>query len=220
VPFLHVTTRIEDRPHDDLLSEKADRLLFPTVVYMDAEGEPLTVVTDLHTVPEYEAILATAQRYLVLRGKRDGGDPGVATELAILECELGRIDVDDLEADLEEAELTADQQARVARLRVNVAVRVRFLIVRKQRHSAESLKAATEEFLEILEKGPVPDPGGDEETFFWRLLWRHGMEARDVAFMERVLDLVRPRITASGDPDAAETLARMEKDLADAKEDR
>jgi len=215
-----VTTRIEDRPHDDLLSEKADRLLFPTVIYLDAEGEPLTVVTDLHTVAEYEAILATAQRYLELRGKRDGGDAGVAIELAILECELGRIDIDDLEAELEDAELTADRKARVARLRVNAAVRVRFLIVRKQRHSPESLKAATEEFLAILKEGPVPDPGGDEEALFWNLLWRHGTGARDTTLLERVLGLVRPRLAESGDPEAERRLARMEKDLAAVKEDR
>ena len=218
MPLLHVTTRIEDRPHDDLLSDKADRVLFPTVIFMDGQGEPLAVVPDLQTVAKYDALLGTVRRYLELRKRRDAGDETVATDFAIAACELGQVDFDELEADLEGVKLSEEQKARVAQLRVNAAVRIRFLITRKQRNSEESLKAATEEFLKLLKDGPEPDLGGDEERMFWHLVWRHGHGAGDVAAMERALKGMRRLAADSDSARAREFLERLEKELEAAKE--
>ena len=37
--MLHITTRIEGKKHDDLLTEKSDRPVFPSFLFLDAKGE-------------------------------------------------------------------------------------------------------------------------------------------------------------------------------------
>lgn len=87
IPFLHLTTKIPGKKHDDLLLKRG-RGGFPTLEFMDADGN---VITALHytkrSLEGFHEGLANAKRLLELTAAAKD-DPKAARQLLLLQMEM------------------------------------------------------------------------------------------------------------------------------------
>lgn len=186
VPFLHVTTRIEGRKDEDLLSRKGGTG-FPYFVVLDAQGELLAQHNGPRTVEGFQATVAKGQEFLDLVAKAEAGDEQAQIELAMVEAELGRIDYEAAKKRLEGRTLTAEQSARLERLRLKSVVMEHLAKLQgAPRGDATALNAAGEAFYPFLAAGATPESGTMEANVFLQVLagWTENLE--DVAKLEKI----------------------------------
>lgn len=195
---MHITTRIEGRKDDELLSDLGGRS-FPWIVFLDAEGEIVGRHAGSPTVEAFAHTAAHVRRYLDLKKKAAAGDATVKLDLAILECTLGLTEFYELEETVEGQKLNADQAKAVELCRVNAAVDEGLQLAR-----AGSVDDAVEEFVEIFKKGVLPT---QNTAGFWYRLALHASKQGDAALLEASIAGLRK---AFGPHDK-----RLEKWLAD-----
>jgi hypothetical protein len=199
VPFLHVTTRIEGRENDDLLRRKAKRAVFPTIILMDGAGEPLYTFDRVALsawlaggpipMEVFARKLDACERYLALAARARAGDD-VEVELALAAAAIGRIDVAELEARLQGAELTPAQAKTVRQLRVNAVCDRNVALLRTPRgNRPEEFKRITREFVELYRSGTQPDC--DSAITYWWVIAYHGAETRDADLLEAGLRAIK-----------------------------
>ena len=121
VPFLHVTTRIPGRKNDDLFRKKNKFGGYPTLAFMDAEGEKiLTLHPSQRSLQGFEEAFQQASRFASLR-ERAKSDPKAAKAFLILQMEMKKLSFDDAREaakgmDFEPQERLAFEQALVETL--------------------------------------------------------------------------------------------------------
>lgn len=170
----HVTTQIEGRPDDDLLSQKGFRG-FPSLAILDAEGEILK--KDIgRTVEAMNTAVDAVSEYNSLKQKIASGAKGLEAKLFVAEVRLGKIDVAEAEAKLAKFKLTGDDKKLVDSL-----------IFDKEfsdwLDQARSRKLAAPEFfgkvLKAYKAGRRPSEGGEAAPMFWQFLLQGAEDAAD-----------------------------------------
>jgi len=190
VPFLHVTTRIEGRKGDDLLTAKTGSALFPTIMILDSTGDPLLTITRAATsvwgragmpVRVYAQKLAACERYVALREKAAAGDTSVQLDLAVAGVRIGKLKVAVLDEAVAGVQLTPEQQRVVTQVRANATCEK--LVARMRgRYVPEEQKRIAEALLALYRAGTHPD--SDSASTYWWVVARRGQETGDVAMME------------------------------------
>lgn len=204
MPYLNVMTHIEEREDDELLYDLGGRE-HPSMFFLDAQGEVLA----RHDAedPSAKALAATGEkvmRSLELKKKADGGDPGAKVDLAIVRCELGVIELSDLEGELEGVTLTPEQERAVDILRADGTVSDMMLVLKKNRDQAAQDLAA-EEFVALYRKGTHPARAANR-LLYWRILADHAADAKDASMLKHSIAGLRD---AAGAQPSQRTLGRI-----------
>jgi hypothetical protein len=181
VPYLHVTTRIKGRKEDGLHGEKGGRR-FPYIVFLDEEGEVLAVPGD-RTIAGFERTLKEdVRRFLDLRASARSGDPAARIDFALLECDLGRISLTDLQQRLEGKSLSDAQRAVLAEVEAGALIAE----VAKSRDRAAAQKVAG-----AWARGQMPR-GNERRIEFLEIVLQCGLDEGDPDLAQKALDTISP----------------------------
>jgi hypothetical protein len=213
VPFLHVTTRIEGRKHDELMFDLGGTG-FPWIVYLNRKGEVVGKLGEDRSVKGFAETAAKVARWLALEPKAQAGDAAARTDVALLRCAVGVLDFDELEEQLEGVELTPAQARQVKLLRVNATVGETVTVLRQSGFSEDARESALEEFLAIYGAGTHPT---SNRWWYWDLLRRHAIAERDARLLEGCLGGFREMFKGSEDPRVKPFLEKLEQQLAEFK---
>jgi len=200
VPFFHVTTHIEGRKDDDLLARKAARVVFPTLMFMDAEGNPLYTFDRAATsawlaggpipIDVFARKLEACERYVALAAKADAGDASVSVDLALAAARIGRIDVAELDRRLHDRELTPAQAKTARQLHVNDVCDRNVALLRTRRGNQPEVYAQIEKDLVALYRAGV-QPDCDSAITYWWVIANHGAQTRDAKLLAAGLKAIK-----------------------------
>lgn len=198
MPFVHVTTRIEEREHEDLLFDKGGSE-FPSFLVLDAEGEVLARLRAPFRVKAFEDVVRRVRDYLARAAAAKPDDLAAQIDLAILRCDLGQIGYDELEEALEPlGERTEAQEAALRAQRANAAVEeMRLLLQRSREEGTRSMVA--EEFFALYEDGAFPS-APDSRKLYWVLLAEHALGQEDADLLRRCVGEIGA--AHAGEPEA------------------
>jgi len=181
VPYLSVMTKIEERPYDDLLLKKGFGG-FPTLAFMDAEGEVLAQPTDRSV----QAFVACREALAVVddvSARAAAGDAEAQAELLLLDNVLGRVKGEEFakRAQAVRAGANAEQLARIDQALVDNEVMD--LVQQTYRGDAE---AACVRMLAILDGGKHPSKTSRHAGGLWSALARWAEPKGDAALLRRI----------------------------------
>jgi len=216
VPFLHVTTRIEGRKNDDLLSEKGLRG-FPSFVFMNPSGTKLAEQAGPMSLAQFKEMAAgPVQEYLDLKAKAASGDEQAIIELTLKEAEMGSIpDAETLDSRLTGIELTEAQKAKVESLKTDLKIDALF---RKARALAKTDRAGAGEMwgsgvAKILKEGGKPSK--KHAARFYDTAFRHGLQNGDLDLASKAYKGLNEAL--KDEPRAAQFLTQAKQRLEQAK---
>lgn len=181
VPFLHLTTRIEGRKYDGLLKEKGFRG-FPSLAFMDAEGEVVATPPD-RSVLAFELCLSALTRFDDVKARADAGDGEAVAELLIIEHDLGRVKSEAFGERVVAALAVAGdaQRKRLEQIRVDNEV---FDLVGVSM-GPDGMEKAAKGFLKILDSGRRPSPMGKYAGNMWSMLARWAEQKGNASVIRR-----------------------------------
>lgn len=186
IPFLHVTTRIEGRAHDGLLGEKGGRG-FPTLMFLDAEGEILGEPGG-RDVASFDKTLGALMAIADLEKRIAAGEKGLKDDLFIAQLAMNQFKT---VAEIEEKaksfkKLTKEQKATIAK--AIVGKKVEAAMNSMERGPDAQIKVG-KKFKAIYDEGIYPE--GDMEGPFWGFLMEYAESERDAKTMEVALGHVK-----------------------------
>lgn len=184
VPYLHVTTHLDDRLHESLFGEKGGRG-FPTLKFMDAEGEIIGEPNG-RDVESFETTLTKLMVVKKLQDRIADGEKGLEDDLFLARLRIGAIPFEEAKAQAASfKDFTKEQQKEVAQLLVNAEVDSITTAI----DSPAAAKEARGKFLAMLEANRIPT--GDASGSFWSSIMEHAKEQADVALFSRALEALR-----------------------------
>jgi hypothetical protein len=159
VPFMHVTTRIEGRKDEDLLSEKGGNG-FPYIIFMDDEGGVLAVQGDRSVAGFEKTLTDKVQRFLDLRAKAKAGDPVAQIDFTLLEGDLGRISFEEVQNRLKDKKLSDEQKAMLGDVELGAMIAE----LNKSKDQAEA-KPRMKKIADTFASGRLPRDTEKKMTF-------------------------------------------------------
>ena len=182
MPYLHVTTKIENHPHDGLLKEKGFGS-FPSLCFMDAEGNVLAKQGE-RSVAGFEKTLAALTEVTDLKARIAAGKKGLECSLFLAEWRLGAMDWVTTQARAQALQdLSKEQKAEVAQVLLDAEV----LHLASNVREPPQFEAAAKRFLEILEAGKTMPSAWSEKQFWHLLLRKADMAPPDAELYEKAL---------------------------------
>jgi hypothetical protein len=204
-------TRIEDRADDELLYDLGGRE-HPSVFFLDAGGEVLArPEADDTSVKALEETGAKVGRSLELRKKVLGGDEASRVDLLIVQCDLGVIEFPDLESEIGDRKLSAEQERAVGTLRADATVADMEAVLRKNRDQA-ARDLVAEEFVALYRKGAHPGRVSSRR-FYWPVIAGQAVAAKDPAMLRDAIAGMKAVHGAETPPRVAEHIAGLEATL-------
>lgn len=180
VTFLHVTTRIPGRKHDDLLQKKGGRG-FPYFCMLDAEGSVIAQHAGERTVEGFRKTAAAARRFVDLRTRAAAGDREAKIDFCLLRGQLGQIAFAEVEAELKPlGELSEDQTKVYRGLEADAMVKETLEIEVGKRFAA------------MLDEGLVPQ-SEEAASRFWHHIQVYAEATKDARLLRRYLEWARER---------------------------
>jgi hypothetical protein len=161
---LHITTKIEGHPQDDLL-RKMGRGGFPALLFLDADGQKMSGPRS-RSVASFENCRKALTSIDATKTRADSGDKAAAIELLLYEVELRRVKQADFAKRAAAMESEASDDHRAALSRATLDFRVEDLARRSYRNKSKTVGA---EVLQMLRDGAVPGPGSPTQGTFWYL---------------------------------------------------
>lgn len=218
VLFLHVTSRIKDRPNDDLLGKKGGNG-FPYLVFLDAEGNVIAKHNGARNVEGFSKTAETANKFVELKKKADGGDKEAKVDLTLIQLEMGSVSVEDAKKAIADSgvELAGDRKAKFDELLLNAEINE--VLQSVDGDNEESVVTAGEKLYKMAQEGRTPK----EENVvanFWSVIVTYADKKEDVKAFEQGLGELKERFGSN--PRAAkwfeEKEARLEEIKAKQKE--
>ena len=186
VPFLHVTTRIEGRANDGMLSEKGGTG-FPTLMFLDAEGEILGKPGG-RNVAAFDKTLGNLTALKDLTKRIAAGEKNLDDDLFMVQLAMGEYKTI---AEIEEKaktfkKLTKEQKLTIAK--AIVGKKVEAAMNSMERGPDAQIKVG-KKFKAIYDEGLFPE--GDMEGPFWGFLMEYAESEKDGKTMEVALNHVK-----------------------------
>lgn len=176
VLFCHITSRVEGDPHPDLLQEKGGRG-FPTLVFMDHEGEVLHKQGG-RTVEAFQDSLAALKTLEEYAGK---DDPTANTKTFIARLKLGKLGFEEAKEKLAKLpDLTPAQKKTVD----NQMIMLEVQSVR-EKHGRDAA-AAGEHFAKMAKEGRIPK--GFDAVYFWQPVMQWAEKQKDAELYEKAMN--------------------------------
>lgn len=183
MPFLHITTRIEGHPYDKLLTEKGGTG-FPTLMFLDAEGRPLSDRSIPRSVKGFEQALERVQEFQALSEKAEAGDTTAAAQVLTRQLEWGWFPIDEAKRRVEAlGKLPAKQKKELDQLLVDLEVKD--VLSGVGRDSASRI-AAGERFAAMWKDDHVPG-GAQEQWSYWLMMADYAESTRDARLFKRIV---------------------------------
>ena len=183
VPFLHVTTRIEDRPYEDLLS-KFGFPGFPSMAFLDGEGRMLAPYTGPRTIKGFEQGLKELKPFLDLQERAAKGDAAAATELLIRQLEMKWFDYDEAKRRVEAlGKVSSKHKKALDQLLLDTEVRQ---LAKDAGDDRTKRLAAGARCAELFDEKMLPGTI-DERASFWLLIADHAEAKGDKRLMKKVI---------------------------------
>ena len=204
VPFLHITTRIEGRPHERLLSQMGGTG-FPTLMFLDPAGRKLLKYQGPRNVRGFEETLGNIDDYMVLVKKVQDGNTALAGRLLIRQIEMGMLSYEEVEERIKALEKiyaeelgkdsSSTNRARIQAERKRLAemkvdLEVRSIVTDAGRDDKKHLDAGRY-FLDMWKKEQRLPSGEEAQYEFWRHLAHYADVERDKALFQEVVEQYR-----------------------------
>jgi hypothetical protein len=194
-------THIEGRGDDELLYDLGGSE-HPTFLFLDAAGAVLGRHDPSDTsVKAFEETGAKVRLSLELAKKADAGDAAAKIDLSIVRCDLGVLELSDVEAAIEGATLTPEQERAVGALRADGTVSDMTAVLRKNRDEAAK-NLVVEEFLGLYGRGTHPARPGNRR-FYWTVLAGQAVAKKDAKMLRDAIAGLRA--VAGAEPSERET---------------
>ncbi len=205
---MHNTSQVEDEPYPKLLSEKGFRG-FPSVCFMDAEGNVLTKPG--RSVKAFVETHAETKALAALRAKGDKLSAAELKELFLAELKLDMIPAAEIQARSDRVPaLTAAEKALVAQKIVDGEVTG---IMQKAREAGPEKTA--EALVEMAKAGRVPS-----ETMsgtFWQQVLKQASTQKDGDLAQKAYDGLVKRYAAEPSAQFEQAKKAWQKQVDDAK---
>lgn len=205
VLFLHNTSRCDDEKHPNLLFEMGG-VGFPTMSYLDAEGNLLKQVGHVTPVDQLEKAHGVLMQWRALRAEVEkGADAARTKELFLLELTMGNRPFAEMQKRREALSLAPEEVKATEQPLINLQFTE---ILRKTPRDQQAVGG--EQFVAMFEAGRIPD--ASTETSFWQYMFEFAAAKEDVPLFERLLATVKAK--KAGDQRLARYLAQLEERLA------
>ena len=174
VPFLHVTTKIDGHPYDDLMAEYGHGG-FPTLMFADADGKSLGQPTD-RTVASFAASVEALTALEEVRARAAAGEGEAQVQLLLYERVLSRIKSQEFARLAAELRPKATPEQLVLLDQALVDDRIWDLAM--QFYSGQQ-DAAVTGLLELHGAGKRPTPSSRSASSMWSVLAQHAESSGD-----------------------------------------
>jgi hypothetical protein len=210
VMFAHITTRIEGRKDDDLLSKKGGTG-FPYLTALDAKGRVTAKLTGGRSVEGFRAMMADGAKLDALRAK-EKRTPDEEFSLLQHDMSVANVGVDEARASVAAAKGLSDAQKKdldgaLLGLEIEAAM--------PKPKNAEEAKsqaiAAGKTFAEMWAAGREPTDDQHIQPFFILML-DHAESTKDAALFEKALEKLRAKFGSN--PQAAGFFKKQDARLA------
>lgn len=191
--FLHITTRIPGKKHDGMLSDKGGQG-FPYLAWLDSNGDVLAKQDD-RSIEGFAKSGKAVSKYVDLKARFDGGDTSLATELFLVEMDLGKHEYEAAKEKAASLKLTDEQKTQVDGMLfgLEIAWRVGQLPRLRRGASAEDQEdfkakklAVADVFQGYLEAGKYPADDMTAYRMSEPIMFK-AMTNKDAALFEKVL---------------------------------
>lgn len=208
VLFVHNTSRVADEPYPNLLTEKGANG-FPTMSYLDAEGNLLAQVGNVTPVADLESAWQRLQAWQALRAEVESKKAGADKELELFHLELGMGNrpFADMVARRDRLKIPASDQGVEQKL-----INLQFTEILRQT-PRDQQHVGGEQFLAMFRAGRIPTTS--TETSFWQYMFAHATHQGDVALFEELLAHVKK--AKASDARLQRYLGQLEEQLAKLK---
>lgn len=185
VLFLHNTSHVADEPYPNLLAEKGG-IGFPTMSYLDAEGNLLKQVGHVTPVAELEKAYDELQTWTSLRAAVESGKATTKQEAELfrLELAMGNRSYAEMTARYASLKLPPDDKDAIDQQMVNL----QFSEILRATPRAEQ-HLGGEKFLAMFREGRIPTT--TTETSFWQYMFAFAAKQKDVPLFEELLGHVK-----------------------------
>lgn len=218
VPYVHVTSHLYDEPHHDLLTDRGGHA-FPTVGFLDADGELLALHDGPLTLAALDETAARARQRLALARRAAGGDDEAATELTLFRLQAEAMSHAEAEAAYRRIRDRLDQEQRthLEQGLVNKEVTEAIVALQRQYGMAGLQERGPALAAQWLRAGKVPT--NTYARYFYPMAWQHARSTDDRALAQQVVDALAEH--ATDDPRLQPTLESYRHQLEQwpAKED-
>lgn len=199
VMFCHITTRIEGRKYDDLLSKKGGTG-FPYLVALDANGDVIAQLEGGRTVEGFRAMMAEGAKFVALRGKEK---KTLDDEIFLLEHDISMGNADLAAAKARMAALKGLNEAQKKELDgalLGLEIKAAMPTSRDPAEQKAQMVAAGKSFAAMWAAGREPTADASIQPFFIFML-DYAESEKDAALFEKALDKLRAKFGSN--PQAA-----------------
>lgn len=177
VPFLHVTTRIEGRLNDDLLSVYGGRG-FPTLKFLDAEGKAVAEPGG-RSVEAFQTTADALNSLADLKKRIAKGEKGLDAKLLLAEMNLGSVTFADAKKRLAGMKkVKPETKAKIKAALVNLEFDDLLNSMTRENQDEIGEKVA-----KMAKDGRIPT--GDTADMFWSVVSGWADENGDVVLLEK-----------------------------------
>jgi len=188
VPFLHITTRIKGKPHDNLLKEMGGTG-FPTLMFLNSDGKQITKPGS-RSVKAYDESLVEVQDFMDLVKRAEAGDDKVASEVLIQQLELDWFDLEQAQTRRDALKRVSSKQKRLLeQLLIDTEIRSKIDVVNSLEEEDDQKIAhlvAGKHFMEMWDDKRLPHSDAKRYSFWWAIA-AHAEQERDKKTLKKVV---------------------------------
>ena len=179
--FCHITTKLTGDPDQSLLGQKSARVAFPTLLFLDPQGEVLARQGERSVTAFRKSVqaLELIQRLQVDAAK---GDEAAKAAVFLAQLDLGNFNFNTAQAASASLKLDAQQQQTLAIALVNLEVDHLYAEARKDRSYAD----LAPKFLAMRKAGRVPT-ARTTRLRFWTQIMNSAQQSRDAKLYEEAM---------------------------------
>ena len=209
VVYLNITAKIEGRKHDDLFGEKGGTG-FPYLCALSAKGDVVAKLSGSRDTEGFTKMMVNADLYSALEKKAASGDAVAKIDFALMRAELGMLTMEQLTAEMGDAQLSDAQTKKLAALKTNLIFGDAVNRLRAERGSPESRKALLDLSLKLYNAGTHPTGSGERR--YWSGILNHAKENQNAQMAMDVVKVFEPMV--AGNARGEEWLAGLKAEIA------
>lgn len=192
VLLFHVTTHIEGRPHEDILSKKGGGG-FPYVAILDGDGDVLAPHGyEAGFSPDtFRAALATARGNGELKAKGAAGDAAAKKAFFLLQLGFKTVSREDAAKALTTMDLSAEEKQKIEAFLVSSEVSE--ILSGVKRNDPAVIQEVGKRFAEMLAAGRVPGELQLVGSFFFCIA-EYAKAQKDVPLYEKALEALKAKV--------------------------
>jgi len=211
--FAHVTTRVEGRTYENLLSEKGFSG-FPSLAALDDNGDIIAKLSGSRDVAGFKTMMESGAKFMTVRAK---AEKTLDDEVFLLkhDIDMGNVELAEAKDRVGKLEgLTDAQKVEIEGLLTNLEVKAALGNPTSREEAAVLAEAASKKFAEMWAAGREPTSDDQIQPFFILML-DHAERENDADLFERALGKLKEKF--GDNPRAARFFDAQDERLAKLK---